>query len=152
MSEPALQASESTAFKVNKAVHGDVTIGIWLGNHKRDRDVPAFAYQFHTALLDTGVCHASAPMCRPAFTPQMMRPVVKLLVALAHAVLTVRKHVLLLRSLAGIFAITVYHTSQKCCLCVFLAQCAALLAALTWSLLQHDFATVTLYSILYQVL
>lgn len=50
-----LQGSESTGFKVNKPVHGDVTIGIWLGDHKRDRDVPAFAYQFHTALLDTVV-------------------------------------------------------------------------------------------------
>lgn len=54
-----LQGSESTGFKVNKPVHGDVTIGIWLGDHKRDRDVPAFAYQFHTALLDTVVGNIS---------------------------------------------------------------------------------------------
>lgn len=33
-------------------MHGDVTIGIWLGKHKLDRDVPALAYQFHTAMLD----------------------------------------------------------------------------------------------------
>jgi len=29
-----------------------VTIGIWLGEHNRNRDVPALAYQFHTAMLD----------------------------------------------------------------------------------------------------
>ena len=33
-------------------MHGDITIGIWLGKHKRDRDVPALAYQFHTEMLD----------------------------------------------------------------------------------------------------
>ena len=58
-----LQGSESTSFKVNKPVHGDVTIGIWLGNHKRDRDVPALAYQFHTALLDTMVGHNDCISC-----------------------------------------------------------------------------------------
>ncbi|KAL0042664.1 hypothetical protein WJX79_007254 [Trebouxia sp. C0005] len=42
----------STGFVVEVAIHGDVTIGIWLGGHKRDRDVPALAYQFHTAMLD----------------------------------------------------------------------------------------------------
>ena len=42
----------STGFIVDAPIHGDVTIGIWLGGHKRDRDVPALAYQFHTAMLD----------------------------------------------------------------------------------------------------
>jgi len=42
----------STGFVVEVAIHGDVTIGIWLGGHKRDRDVPALAYQFHTAMID----------------------------------------------------------------------------------------------------
>jgi hypothetical protein len=37
---------------VEVAIHGDVTIGIWLGEHNRNRDVPALAYQFHTAMLD----------------------------------------------------------------------------------------------------
>ncbi len=37
---------------VEAAVHGDVTIGIWLGEHNRNRDVPALAYQLHTAVLD----------------------------------------------------------------------------------------------------
>ncbi len=47
-----MQDLGSTGFVVEVAIHGDVTIGIWLGGHKRDRDVPALAYQFHTAMLD----------------------------------------------------------------------------------------------------
>lgn len=42
----------STGFTIETPVYGDVTIGIWLGKHKRDRDVPALAYQFHTEMLD----------------------------------------------------------------------------------------------------
>ena len=37
---------------VEAAFHGDVTIGIWLGEHNRNRDVPALAHQLHTAMLD----------------------------------------------------------------------------------------------------
>ena len=47
-----MQDLGSTGFNIEAPIHGDVTIGIWLGGHKRDRDVPAFAYQFHTAMLD----------------------------------------------------------------------------------------------------
>ncbi|KAL3142161.1 hypothetical protein ABBQ38_002519 [Trebouxia sp. C0009 RCD-2024] len=42
----------STGFTIETPVHGDITIGIWLGKHKRDRDVLALAYQFHTEMLD----------------------------------------------------------------------------------------------------
>ena len=30
----------------------DTTIGIWLREHNRNRDVPALAHQLHTAVLD----------------------------------------------------------------------------------------------------
>ncbi|KAL0045319.1 hypothetical protein WJX82_003778 [Trebouxia sp. C0006] len=30
----------------------DMTIGIWLREHNRNRDVPALAHQLHTAMLD----------------------------------------------------------------------------------------------------
>lgn len=47
-----MQDLGSTGFNIEAPIHGDVTIGIWLGGLKRDRDVPALAYQFHTAMLD----------------------------------------------------------------------------------------------------
>ncbi len=31
--------------------HGDVAIGIWLGEQNRNRDGPAVAHQLHTAML-----------------------------------------------------------------------------------------------------
>ena len=48
-----MQDLHTAGFTIETPVHGDVTIGIWLGGHKRDRDVPALAYQFHTAMLDS---------------------------------------------------------------------------------------------------
>ena len=52
-----LQDLGSTGFEIEAPIYGDVTIGIWLGGHKRDRDVPALAYQFHTAMLDSDQVH-----------------------------------------------------------------------------------------------
>ncbi|KAL3154694.1 hypothetical protein ABBQ38_011243 [Trebouxia sp. C0009 RCD-2024] len=49
----AVEDLHTAGFTIETPVHGDVTIGIWLGGHKRDRDVPALAYQFHTAMLDS---------------------------------------------------------------------------------------------------
>ncbi len=37
---------------VEAAVHGDVTFGIWLGEHNRNRHVPALACQLHAAVLE----------------------------------------------------------------------------------------------------
>ena len=42
-------------FVTDTPLHGDVTIGIWPGSSKREQDVPALAYQFHTAMLDDDV-------------------------------------------------------------------------------------------------
>ena len=50
-------------------IDGNVTIGIWLGGHKRDRDKPAFAYQFHTAMLDGDQVNECITLARALATP-----------------------------------------------------------------------------------
>lgn len=60
-----MQTLGSMVFVADTLLHGDVTIGIWLGDHKRDRDVPALAYQFHTAMLDSEVSSDLSLSCKP---------------------------------------------------------------------------------------
>ena len=39
-------------FDVNTAISGDITIGLWFGDHKGEWDLPALAYSFHTAFVE----------------------------------------------------------------------------------------------------
>lgn len=48
-------------YDINVPISGDITIGLWFGDHKGEWDSPVMAYAFHTAFVDQVRCkHAPA--------------------------------------------------------------------------------------------
>ena len=61
-----------TGFEVGRPVAGDVTVGLFLGDHKREWDAPAVAYAFNANFVQAGVIRLNAgdldfPGLLPAF-------------------------------------------------------------------------------------
>ncbi|KAK9808786.1 hypothetical protein WJX72_003664 [[Myrmecia] bisecta] len=42
-------------YEINRPISGDITIGLWFGDHKGEWDSPVMAYAFHTAFADHGL-------------------------------------------------------------------------------------------------
>ena len=49
-----------TVFEIGKAIRGDVTVGLFLGDHKREWDAPALAYAFNANFAEAGVVRLNA--------------------------------------------------------------------------------------------
>ena len=61
-----------TGFEVGRPVAGEVTVGLFLGDHKREWDAPAVAYAFNASFVQAGVIrlnagHLDFPGLLPAF-------------------------------------------------------------------------------------
>ena len=57
--EPYMQDSE-VGFDIDLPITGDITLGLWFGDHKVRWDPPELACSFHTLFDDTGVLRMGA--------------------------------------------------------------------------------------------
>ena len=55
-----LSQDDMVGFRVNLPILGDITLGLWFGDHKSELDPPAFAYAANTAFLQ--VCSSRQQM------------------------------------------------------------------------------------------